>query len=131
MQILHIFEFCSASWLGQIQKCAKFAYSQHDTIERKPFSGGTLVSFLADLGQTSSVLSMLLCQTARKLVLSGSAKQTTSTLRAYFSNIYCDTGALPQNSELEFERELRYMNRFSNLEPSSTYYSGLVQRWLG
>ena len=25
MQILHIFEFCSASWLGQIQKCVESA----------------------------------------------------------------------------------------------------------
>ena len=30
MQILHIFEFCSASWLGQIQKC--------DAIEKKPLT---------------------------------------------------------------------------------------------
>ena len=40
MQILHIFEFCSASWLGQIQKCAESASVKCDAIKNKPFSAG-------------------------------------------------------------------------------------------
>ena len=38
MQILHIFEFCSASWLGQIKKCAETAKFKCDAIKNKPFT---------------------------------------------------------------------------------------------
>ena len=37
MQILHILEFCSASWLDQIQKCAESAWVKCDAIKNKPF----------------------------------------------------------------------------------------------
>ena len=39
MQILYIMEFCSASYLARPnQKMYRISISQHDAIERKPFS---------------------------------------------------------------------------------------------
>ena len=45
MQILHIFEFCSASWLaGPNSKMCRICIRQHDAIERKRFSVPPIVT---------------------------------------------------------------------------------------